>query len=183
VTACVGIGVNSGCQVGLTDAQLRILEQGALLHDVGKIGIPDNLLKKYNGFSDSERNTICKHPAIGYRILSSIKFLEGAARIVLHHHERYDGTGYPQGLRGEEIDLGARILAIADTLEYFTSSSPALERMDFEQAIQSIRELAGTHLDPKLVEEFLKIPIWEWKEIRKEVAPNTKRTDFLQRAV
>jgi putative two-component system response regulator len=172
-----------GGQLGLNDEQLRVLEQGALLHDIGKIGIPDNLLKKYDGFSDNEQNAISKHPAIGYRILSSIKFLEGAARIVLHHHERYDGSGYPQRLRGEEIDIGARILAIAETLEYLTSSSSMLGRMDFDKAIQEIRNLAGTHLDPRLVEEFLKIPVQEWKEISKEVAPNTKRTDFLQRAV
>jgi putative two-component system response regulator len=172
-----------GSQLGLNDTQLQILEQGALLHDIGKIGIPDNLLKKYDGFSENEQNAISKHPAIGHRILSSIKFLEGAARIVLHHHERYDGTGYPKGLRGDEIDLGARILAIADNLEYLTSSPPVSKGMDFETAIEAIRKLAGTHLDPKLVEEFLKIPVQEWKEIRKEVAPNTNRTDFLQRAV
>jgi putative two-component system response regulator len=172
-----------GRQLGLNDAQLRILEQGALLHDIGKIGIPDNLLKKYDGFNDDELNTIRKHPAIGFRILSSIKFLEGAARIVLHHHERYDGTGYPQCLRGEEIDLGARILAVADMLEFFASSSSSLKGMDFEKAIQEIRNLAGTHLDPALVEKFLKIPIREWKKILRDIAPNTKRTDFLQRAV
>lgn len=172
-----------GDQLGLNDAQLKVLEQGALLHDIGKIGIPDNLLKKYEGFSDSEQKAISKHPAIGHRILSSIKFLEGAARIVLHHHERYDGTGYPQRLRGDEIDLGARILAIADTLEYLTSRPPVSLGMEFETAIQEIRNLAGTQLDPKLVEEFLQIPIQEWKEIRQEVAPNTNRTDFLQRAV
>jgi putative nucleotidyltransferase with HDIG domain len=172
-----------GTQLGLNDEQLRVLEQGALLHDIGKIGIPDGLLKKYDGFSDIEQNTIAKHPAIGYRILSSIKFLQGAARIVLHHHERYDGTGYPQRLRGDEIDRGARILAIADAFEYFTSNASKAGEIDFDRAIQEIRNLAGTHLDPNLVKEFLKIQVQEWKEIRKDVAPNTKRTDFLQRAV
>jgi putative two-component system response regulator len=172
-----------GRQLGLNDLELKVLEQGALLHDIGKIGIPDNLLKKYDGFSESEQSVICRHPAIGYRILSSIKFLEGAARIVWHHHECFDGSGYPQNLRGEEIDLGARILAIADTLEYLTSNPHVPERMEFERALEEICKLAGTHLDPKLVEECMKVPVNDWKKIRNVIAPNTKRTDFLQRAV
>jgi putative two-component system response regulator len=172
-----------GCQLGMNDSALKVLEQGALLHDIGKIGIPDNLLKKYDGFNETEQEIIRRHPVIGYRILSSIKFLEGAARIVWQHHERYDGTGYPQHLRKEEIDLGARIFAIADTMEYLTSNTRLAEKMDFEKAIQEIRHLAGTHLDPQLVEEFLKIPVHEWKEICNQATPTANRTDFLQRAV
>jgi response regulator RpfG family c-di-GMP phosphodiesterase len=179
VTVCERLGR----QLGLSKPEMCVIEQGALLHDIGKIGVPDNLLRKCGGLSDEEQLMLTKHPEIGYRILSSIKFLAGAARLVWHHHERYDGSGYPQCLRGEEIDRGARIFAIAEALEELASDSSSGEEAKFEAAIQEVARMSGSRLDPQLVKEFLKIPVQEWIEIRKEVPTNMTRTDLLQKAM
>ncbi len=167
-------------QLGLSESEMRVIEHGVLLHDIGKIGIPDELLRKTGELTESEWILVRHHPEIGYRILSSIKFLKGAARLVLHHHERYDGKGYPQGLKGDQIDLGARIFAIADALDDLTSNCPFQTAISFEAAILVIEKMSGYQLDPALVNEFLKVPASEWKEIHQEVATNTKRADFLR---
>ena len=167
-------------QLGLGESQMRLIEQGVLLHDIGKIGIPDDLLRKRDKLSEEEWALVRKHPEIGYRILVGIKFLKGSAELVLHHHERYDGNGYPRHLKGEEISLGARIFAVADMLDDFTSNRSCLPTIDFEGALREIEKMAGAQLDPVLVREFLKISAPEWREIRKEVAASTKRADFLR---
>lgn len=167
-------------QLGLGELEMRVIEHGVLLHDIGKIGIPDELLRKTGKLNENEWVLVRRHPEIGYRILSSIKFLKGAAQLVWHHHERYDGKGYPQHLKGDQIDLGARIFAIADALDDLTSNCPSQTAIGFEAAILVIEKMSGAQLDPTLVNEFLKIPVSEWKEIRQEVATNTKRADFLR---
>jgi putative two-component system response regulator len=166
-------------KLGLNDADTRIIEHGVLLHDIGKIGIPDGLLRKQDPLSEEELLLVRQHPEIGYRILSSIKFLKGAAKLVLHHHERYDGKGEPQGLKGDEIDLGARIFAVAGALDYLTSNHPSQPAIGFEDAMKEIERMSGVQLDPALTKAFLEIPASEWKEIRREIADNTKRADFL----
>ena len=158
-------------ELGIEGDRLRAMEQGALLHDVGKLGVPDGLLRKPEKLTSEEWEVMRKHPKIGFRILSGIKFLKDAARIVLHHQERYDGTGYPSGLKGEEIDLGARIFAVADALDCMTSNRPFWKATSFEQAREEIRLVAGTQLDPSIVDACLNIPVEEWKGIRKEVNP------------
>lgn len=172
-----------GRQLELDAPSMRVIEQGALLHDIGKIGIPDHLLGKCDALTDEEERMLRQHPEIGYRILSSIKFLAGAARLVWHHHERYDGKGYPQRLRGEDIDLGARIFAVADALEDLAPQTSSCGEADFEPAIQAVAGMSGAQLDLRLVREFLKIPAQEWSTIRREVSSSTKRVDLLQRAV
>jgi putative nucleotidyltransferase with HDIG domain len=167
-------------QLGLSAAEARSIEQGVLLHDIGKIGIPDELLRKQGQPSESERLLMQRHPEIGYRILSSIKFLKNAAQLVLHHHERYDGNGYPRRLKGDEICLGARVFAIADALDDLTSNRPFQAAMSIEAAIPRIESMAGAKLDPAFVSEFLKIPVSEWKADREEIAAITKRADFLR---
>lgn len=167
-------------QLGLGQSETRVVEQGVLLHDIGKIGIPDELLRASRKLNEDEWRLIRKHPEIGYRILSSIKFLKGAARLVWHHHERYDGKGYPQNLKGDAIDLGARIFAVADALDDLTSNRPFQPAISFEDAVKEIKKMSGVQLDPTLVTEFLKIPVSEWKAIRHEFASNTKRADFLR---
>jgi response regulator RpfG family c-di-GMP phosphodiesterase len=166
-------------KLGLNETDTRILEHGVLLHDIGKIGIPDNLLRKPSPLSEEDWLLVNKHPEIGCRILSSIKFLKGAAKLVLHHHERYDGKGEPQGLKGDEIDLGARIFAIAVALDELTSNRPFQPAIGFEDAMKEIERMSGAQLDPALTKAFLEIPASEWKEIRREVADNAKRADFL----
>jgi putative two-component system response regulator len=166
-------------KIGLNEEDTRILEHGVLLHDIGKIGIPDNLLRKPGPLSEEEWLLVCKHPEIGCRILSSIKFLKGAANLILQHHERYDGKGKPHGLKGNEIDLGARIFAVVGALDNLTSSRPSHPAIGFEEAMKEIERMSGAQLDPALTKAFLEIPASEWKEIGREVADNAKRTDFL----
>jgi putative nucleotidyltransferase with HDIG domain len=167
-------------QLGLSEPKIRAIEHGVLLHDIGKIGIPDELLRKKDQLNESERSLMRKHPEIGYRILSSIKFLKEAAQLVLHHHERYSGQGYPQQLKKDEINLGARIFAVADTLDDLTSNRLFQPAISFEAAILEIEGMSGDQLDPSLVDAFLKIPAPEWKEICRDIAANTKRADFLR---
>ncbi len=157
-------------EMGLSQADIRYLEQGALLHDIGKIGVPDALLRKSAQLTPEEWDLMRKHTVIGYRILSGIRFLQGAALMVLHHHERFDGTGYPSGLKGDEITLGARIFAVADTLDCMTSDRPFQAATTFEAACDEILRCSGTQFDPGIVEVFRRIPLEEWKEIRAAVA-------------
>jgi response regulator RpfG family c-di-GMP phosphodiesterase len=167
-------------RLNLSEPEIRTIEQGVLLHDIGKIGIPDELLQKSENLAGREWLLLRQHPEIGYRILSSIKFLRGAAQVVLHHHECYDGNGYPQGLRGNEIHLGARIFAVTDALDDLTSSSRFRQPVSFENAVREVEKMSGKQLDPQIVPEFLKIPVSEWKRIRQEIAAKTKRADFLR---
>ncbi|HYK88536.1 MAG TPA: HD domain-containing phosphohydrolase [Acidobacteriota bacterium] len=152
--------------LGLREHDLRPIQQGAALHDIGKIGVPDDLLRKPGKLSEDEWVLMRKHPLIGYRILSGSKFLQGAAQLVLHHHERYDGTGYPAGLSGDGISLGARVFSVADTLDCMTSNRPFRLATSFETARDEIVRFSGTQFDPKIVEAFLSLPLEEWKSLR-----------------
>jgi putative two-component system response regulator len=167
-------------QLGLPESQIRAIEHGVLLHDIGKIGIPDELLRKQGRLNDDEWPLMRRHPEIGYRILSRITFLKDAAQLVLHHHERYNGQGYPQQLKKDEINRGALIFAIADALDDLTSDRPFQPAISFEGAIREIKGMSGAQLDPSLVKEFLKIQVSEWKEIRRQIAADTKRADLFR---
>jgi response regulator RpfG family c-di-GMP phosphodiesterase len=160
-------------QSGLNESEIRVVEQGVLLHDIGKIGIPDELLRKRGKLNKTELATMQKHPEIGFRILTQIKFLNGAAQLVLHHHERYDGKGYPLGLRGDEISVGARIFAVAELLEDLTSSQESQPAMSFEDVCREIGKMSGVELDPKIVESFQRVPVCEWKVIHDEISAST----------
>ncbi len=145
--------------------QLMDLARGALLHDIGKIGVPDGILLKPGKLTPDEWGEIRKHPTIGYEILKGVKFLDRVAWMVLCHHEKYDGTGYPQNIKGDEIPLEARIFAVLDAYDAITSTRPYREAMSPEVARTAIVGNAGTQFDPKVVEEFLKVPQSEWDEI------------------
>ena len=119
-----------------------------------------------------------KHPQVGFRILSGINFLQDAAKIVLHHQERYDGTGYPAGLRGDSIVLGARIFAVADTLDCVTSARPFQSATTFEEAREIIVAAKGKQFDPIVVNTFAEIPVPEWKQIRHELSSRTDHGNF-----
>ena len=162
-----------GRQLGLDHKEIREIERGALLHDIGKIGIPDALLRKRE-LTEEEQRIMHTHPEIGHKILSNIRFLKVAALLVLQSHEWYDGNGFPYGLRGEEIALGARILAVADTFEDLTAnisteSVPATPTA-VDEAIRKLQKLSGNRLDPHLVEEFIRTPATEWLQIRDEAS-------------
>ncbi len=142
------------------------IARGAFLHDIGKMAIPDSILRKPGPLTPDEQEVMRTHCAIGHEMLSRVPFLRGVAGIVLAHQERYDGTGYPRGLKGEEIPLGARIFAVADTLDAMTSDRPYRSALSLEQAKAEIRRCAGTQFDPKIAEAFLSIPDATWKYLR-----------------
>jgi response regulator RpfG family c-di-GMP phosphodiesterase len=139
----------------LDPQQLRQIYWGVLLHDIGKIGIPDSILMKRDGLSSAEWEIMRTHPEIGHRILSGAKFMADAAEIVLAHEERFDGTGYPNGLAGDAIPLWARLFAVIDTLDAMTSDRPYRARLSFEAARAEIMRQAGNQFDPRAVDAFL----------------------------
>lgn len=134
------------------------LIRGAYLHDIGKLGVPDGILLKPGPLTDEERILMQRHVEIGFHLLKNITFLADAAEIVLMHHERFDGRGYPRGLKGDTILPAARIFAVADSLDAITSDRPYQQAETLEFARQRIRQLAGTHFDPSVVAAFLTIP-------------------------
>lgn len=160
---CLEIAQIMGC----TDNQLTSIARGAYLHDIGKIGIPDAILLKPGKLIDEERSIMETHVRIGYELLCRVPFLASAAEIVLAHHERFDGTGYPQGLMGDEIPLGSRIFAVADTLDAMTSDRPYRQSLTYAAARDEIIRETGKQFDPKVVEIFLSIDPQVWEAIRK----------------
>jgi response regulator RpfG family c-di-GMP phosphodiesterase len=151
---------------GCSSEQLKQIARGAYLHDIGKIGIPDSILLKPGKLTSKEREIMEAHARIGYDLVNRIAFLAGAAEIVLAHQERFDGTGYPQGLVGEEIPLGARIFSVADTLDAMTSDRPYRKALSFDAARDEITRESGRQFDPKVVQVFLALPVSLWQEIR-----------------
>ena len=137
--------------------ELTWIRRGAILHDVGKIGIADSVLRKPGKLDPSEWEEMRKHPEMGYRMLRRIRFLEPALDIVLCHQERFDGSGYPRGLKGEEIPLGARIFAVVDTFDAMTSDRPYRAALSIDTARDEIRDWSGRQFDPRVVEAFLSI--------------------------
>jgi response regulator RpfG family c-di-GMP phosphodiesterase len=150
--------------------QLKQLERGAYLHDIGKIGIPDLILLKPGKLTPEETAVMKTHVRIGYELMSRVAFLASASEIVLTHQECFDGSGYPQGLRGEEIPLGARIFAVADTLDAMMSDRPYRQGRPYAVARAEIQRESGKQFDPEMVAIFLDIPEETWLAIRSEVA-------------
>ncbi|MFL5360179.1 MAG: HD domain-containing phosphohydrolase [Myxococcales bacterium] len=157
-------------QLGVTDERvLDTIERGSLLHDIGKIGVRDAVLLKPGPLDANEWTEMREHPHLGWALLQRIEFLREASDIVLQHQERYDGKGYPSGLKGEQIVLGARLFAVADTYDAITSDRPYRKAAPHDAAIAEIRRVAGTQLDPQAVDAFCSIPESEWLKIRAEV--------------
>ena len=143
--------------MGLSIYSAEVVRYAAILHDIGKIGIPDHILSKSNSLTEQEWNQIKKHSTIGAEIIKQINSLSDASKIVYHHHERYDGEGYPDGLKGESIPLGSRIIAVIDAYDAMTSRRPYREALSKEEAIMELKKHAGTQFDRKVVEAFLKV--------------------------
>src|SRR5256714_5398969 len=162
----VNFSLRLGRELGVGEEQSVALEFGALLHDIGKIGVPDAVLRKPAALDEAEWFEMRKHPGHGQQILSGIKFLEGAARVVAQHHEKWDGTGYPLGLRGEQIDLNARIFAVADAFDAITSDRVYRRGRSYKEAGAGLEEWAGRQFDPEVVEAFRQVPREEWDELR-----------------
>lgn len=144
-----------GRKLGLSEKELRELEIAALLHDIGKIGIPDSILLKSSKLTISEFEIMKSHPVRSGKILEKISSLRSLLPAIRHHHERYDGFGYPDGLKGNEIPLYARIILIADTFDAMTSTRPYRLALDKESAYQELKRCSGSQFDPYLVEVFL----------------------------
>ena len=153
-----------GGKLGMAGRDLHELSKGALLHDIGKIGISDNILLKPGQLDDGEWIEMRRHPQVGYAILSEIEFLKTPAEIILSHHERFDGTGYPKQLKGEQIPIGSRIFAVVDTLDAMTSDRPYRMALPFDVAVAEIIKYRGTQFDPAIVDLFLSIPRKHWEE-------------------
>jgi HD-GYP domain-containing protein (c-di-GMP phosphodiesterase class II) len=141
--------------MGIKDKAIWDVMRGALLHDIGKMGVSDAILKKPGKLTDEEWQQIRKHPQYAYDMLSSIKYLKSAIDIPYCHHEKWDGSGYPRGLKGEEIPLSARIFAVVDVWDALTSDRPYRKAWSKLKARQYIQEQAGKHFDPEIVGIFL----------------------------
>lgn len=147
------------------------IEWGALLHDVGKVAVPAEILHKAGPLSAEEEAVMRRHPRHGYHLVRDLVFLGPALDVVLSHHERWDGDGYPNGLSGESIPLAARIFAVADTYDAITSDRPYRPARGHRQAVAELRRVAGTQLDPRLVDAFLGFPEALLAELRDQPAP------------
>ena len=151
------LGVAIGRELGIGDAEMKALAYGGLLHDVGKIGIPESILHKSDALEPAEMAQMRAHPAIGAEILRGVDFLALAAAAVRSHHERWDGAGYPDGLSGEAIPLIARIVNAADTYDACTSRRPYQRTMDAEEGIAVVLALRGTQIDPRVADALVRV--------------------------
>ena len=162
------LALKIGQVLGLEQKTLDDLHRGGLLHDIGKIGIPPEILDKAGKLTDEEYTLMREHVRIGARILEPIEAYAGIVPVVLHHHEYYDGTGYPDGLKGEEIDLGARIFTVADHYDALISDRPYRAGLPREKVIGFIKEDSGNKYDPKVVEAFLEVMAQEDTELQNQ---------------
>jgi len=141
----------------MSDDEIMHIRRGSLLHDMGKIGIPDSILHKPDQLTDEEWTIMRKHPQLAYDMLYPIEYLRRALEIPLNHHEKWDGTGYPRGLKGEEIPIVARLFAVVDVWDALTSDRPYRPAWSQEEALTYIREQSGRHFDPQVVDLFFKL--------------------------
>jgi putative nucleotidyltransferase with HDIG domain len=170
-----------GREYGLNSAEMKALEFGSLLHDIGKIGVPDSILRKPAKLTEEEWVRMREHPLHGQQILRGIEFLQGASRVVAQHHEKWDGTGYPLGLQKEEIDICARIFAVADAFDAITSDRVYRRGKSYEAAAQELDDWAGRQFDPKVVEAFHRVPKEDWEELhRQSLLPKPDQFDVRQ---
>jgi putative nucleotidyltransferase with HDIG domain len=155
-------------KMGLSKEKINVIARGAFLHDIGLMSIPDHILLKPGKLNDEEFGKMKEHSYLGYNILCKIPFLAETAEIVYAHQERYDGTGYPRGLKGDEIPLGARIVSIADTLDAIRSDRPYRRAQSFQTAREEIKLWSGRQFDPSIVAVFLEIPEIVFEDLRKD---------------
>ncbi len=163
----VTFSLRLGREYGLNAPNMKALEFGSLLHDIGKIGVPDAILRKPAKLTDEEWERMREHPLHGQQILRGIEFLKGAAKVVAQHHEKWDGSGYPLGLKAEDIDICARIFSVADAFDAITSDRVYRKGRPYEAAASELDEWAGRQFDPKVVEAFHRVPQEDWDELRR----------------
>jgi putative two-component system response regulator len=177
----VSYSLRLGREYGLNSDEMKSLEFGSLLHDIGKIGVPDSILRKPAKLTDEEWVRMREHPLHGQQILRGIEFLQGAARVVAQHHEKWDGSGYPLGLRADDIDICARIFAVADAFDAITSDRVYRRGKSYEAAAQELDDWAGRQFDPKVVEAFHRVPKDDWEALhRQSLMPKKDQFDVRQ---
>jgi len=164
--------------MGMPREQIPVIARGAFLHDIGKMAIPDAILRKPDKLDPDEVALMREHAYRGYQMLRKIPFLLEASEIVYAHQERFDGTGYPRGLKGEEIPLGARIFSIADTLDAITSDRPYRPAQSLEAARAEIKKWSGRQFDPEVVKIFLEMPDKIWEDLRKDIDAQIYRVAY-----
>jgi cyclic di-GMP phosphodiesterase len=164
--------------MGLPREQINTIARGAFLHDIGKIAIPDKILNKPGKLEPDEMTIMKEHAYHGYQILRKIPFLSEAAEIVYSHQERFDGSGYPRNLKGEQIPLGARIFSVADTLDAITSDRIYRPKQTLQAAKEEINNWAGRQFDPDVVRVFLEMPENIWEDLRKEIHAQIYRVAY-----
>ncbi|HAE43066.1 MAG TPA: hypothetical protein DCG34_09150 [Clostridiales bacterium] len=142
-------------EINLSSKQIEIIKNAALLHDIGKIGIDDRILNKQEGLSDLELEVIKNHPSIGYDIIKDIGFLKDVMNIVKHHHEKWDGSGYPQGLKGSEIPIETTILTISDAYDAMTTDRPYRKALSSEEAVKELLKYSGTQFNPEIIDKAI----------------------------
>ena len=168
--------------MGVDEATLGVIRRGGMLHDIGKIGVSDRILLKEGPLSQSEWLEMKNHPDVGHGILQTLPDLEAEAELVLTHHERFDGTGYPSHLKGSQIPMVSRIFAVADSFDAMTSNRPYRRAMSWEAAFEEIGRCSGTQFDPEVVQAFRSIPLDTWITIRTRTvkqAPNSANSNRL----
>jgi response regulator RpfG family c-di-GMP phosphodiesterase len=163
--------VRLGRELSLPEPDVAVLEQAALIHDVGKIAIPDSILRKKGNLTPEEWTEMKRHPELGYRLLANIPFLAAARRLVLTHHERFDGTGYPLGLSGDRLPLSARILHVCEAYESMTGGRSFRAARPPAEVREELARCAGTQFDPNVVSAFVRVPAAEWEEIGRAAVP------------
>jgi putative nucleotidyltransferase with HDIG domain len=161
--------------MGLDQQAIHVVARGAFLHDIGKMAIPDAILRKPSRLTEEEQAIMREHSYLGYRMLKKIPFLGESAEVVYAHQEHWDGSGYPRGLKGEDISLGARIFAVADTLDAITSNRPYRAARSVEEARDEIAQWAGRQFDPVVVSVFLSIPSSVWEVLHDEINSENNR--------
>lgn len=175
----VTFSLRLGHELGLKAEQLQVLEYGALLHDIGKIGVPDAILRKPASLTEDEWTQMRLHPLHGEQILRDVPFLADAAKVVLQHHEKWNGSGYPHGLKGAEIDFNARVFAVVDAFDAIVSDRVYRSGKTYEEACGEITSSIGIQFDPKIVAAFLAVPKEDWEILhRRSLERRTENFSF-----
>ena len=156
--------------LSLSKEEISVIARGAFLHDIGKMAVADKILRKPGSLTEEERHVMQEHPFRGYEMLKQIPFLSGAIEIVYAHHENYDGLGYPRRLKGNTIPLGARVVAVANTLDSITSDLPYRTAQSIQAARKEIERVTGSQFDPEIVKVFLCMPNNIWSDLRRATA-------------